>query len=300
MVQFTSVYEIYPSHAFGRPDGEKAVVPAGIEVKGPCIDTFAGEILGGETLSLYRVEPLRWEGTLSKSTVRVEDNICFITTECDSHEEAFQRSEDTVSRLLMLQALQMGIYFSCQFKYMINDSDQKKVASSKDMIALRTAIYSLEDMARYLQFTEDIFNLVDDRAVKSISYFSHALYIFQQNSDTHRRSGVHGFMMDCETILAACKAISCIIGDPTVKSDNYQTRYREYNICNADFEEYEGVRKNIRNNLDIAHYRPDWEAVPLVQKAVGPTVKLAQRIIHQYTQYLLPDAPTEPSSAPSG
>jgi hypothetical protein len=128
--------------------------------------------------------------------------------------------------------------------------------------------------------------IMEAKAEKSLAYLGHAYRLHKLIQSSDRGDLLGRYLLNTDIVLHCYKSISCIIGDPSVDSD-YQSRYRRIGITRETWTESEDIRKTIRNKLDVAHYRLDWNASSEISAAMPRAMKLAKSVLDQYFTYLL-------------
>jgi hypothetical protein len=128
--------------------------------------------------------------------------------------------------------------------------------------------------------------LVDERLDKSLAYYSHALLLVRVLDSSPSLRGNHRFLLCADILLHAHKAMSAIVGDPSTDKD-YQSRYKAIGVKAETWSRIEGIRQEVRNALDVAHYRPDWEAMKQLPNHVKPAEAVASDVIGEYMDWLL-------------
>ena len=147
--------------------------------------------------------------------------------------------------------------------------------TSYNLLALESA---LEQAASSVAF-EDL------RLTLAIDYYQQALLLFGSRrliSDPLFRQ--HSMLISA-AFLNLWKAISSIVGDPSIDND-YQSRYRNLGFDYEFFQEHIEKVRELRNDFDIAHYSLEIEDLKAVEEQFGEASQIAQEVLKRYRESL--------------
>lgn len=249
-------YKLHPPSVFGLPGDDYTVIPggeAGIkDVVGPTIDTLTGSVVGLGTLSQYRRFDERLSLRLEREGVGVQlvDNYVTLTLDIDGRSLDLEKCESLIESLcLWLTHFASTPVFAEPLQAVIPETQQ--------VLPLRTTCTATKFRWYHVPTIEGSVREwsscnMQERLVAALRYYRLGLLLAETGS-SHFDSFQAQLMV--EAISNYWKAVSAIVGDPSVDRD-YQRRYRQYGIDEAFFKgEIEWLRKDMRNQSGVAHYR---------------------------------------------
>ena len=149
---------------------------------------------------------------------------------------------------------------------------------------LSVTAYNLEGLAQQIDAAALACSISAPILDKATAYFYHALFMANAKERVTNFLSFHANLIISEIILNYYKAVSTIIGDPSIDRD-YQSRYRRFGISHALWSDAERLRE-LRNTYDIAHYTPDLEALKNINTHQRVAHITAQETIKAYTHWL--------------
>jgi hypothetical protein len=286
MPNYELVFIVTPSGMFGVPEDGKTIYPssptgASYEIVGPALDTLTGNPMGYGTLSKYRDVSLSDDIILAEASLHFQDNYAFLNLTATDDAQALQRGVELVSRFCSFLSFNCGSYCSAELLQATTERRRLLLPKAVQLLALRT--YNLSGLSSQIADATAAANVPSNPVLdKAVAYFYHALLMSEQQITNPLST--HSKLMISEVILNYYKAVSTIIGDPSVDND-YQSRYKRFGIPKPLWDDAERLRK-LRNEHDIAHYRPDLGALENIQQHRGFASATAQAIIKAYIRWL--------------
>jgi hypothetical protein len=227
------LFLIAPPGPFGLPEEDKTVYP-GAETAGlvsPVVDTLTGKIVQHGTPSKYRESPLTRELNISGAKLNICDNYIYLDIESADDQQAVERGIEIVNRFCALLSLNSGSYFTAEIVQATTESPQqrRRVPLPQVIPLLSVTAYNLEGLAQQIDATALACSISDPILDKATAYFYHALFMANAKERVTNFLSFHANLIISEIILNYYKAVSTIIGDPSIDRD-YQSRYRRFGI----------------------------------------------------------------------
>lgn len=220
-----------------------------------------------------------------RGTIRFSDNFVFIEVEATGPDEARYLSVALLDRYLQhLGVNQARLYTFVPLGLVGEDGGRVPLPRRLELGKFTT--YDLASLRRDIEEAGSYVEFDDLTLVLAIDYYQQAQLLFSQRgllADPFLRQ--HSMLIST-AFLNLWKAISTIVGDPSVDSD-YQSRYKNFEF-DYDFfaQKIEKVR-DLRNNYDVAHYSLDPTHLERVEESFGEAAVIANQVLRGYRQYLL-------------
>lgn len=287
-IEITVTFKITPEGIFGVPESGKSVVPAGEGTHhSEPLHVATGTITGHGTLSEFRSEDQKLVTTASTGGTRVKmvDNFAFVSATADSVREAYLRAVYDLDLVLQHLTVSQGRPFS--FEVLVIEEEVSRtcypVPSLQKLSGFAT--YDLELLSQQIKDAATFAERSDDRLKKALAYFDFATFLdaekWQAENPLSRRSA-----MEVSSIfLNYWKAVTAIVGDPAVKKDRYQSRYKSIGLPDQ-FKERLKKLKRLRDDYDVAHYSLADEKLKKVGKSIGSARATAKEAIECYRKHL--------------
>ncbi len=281
--------EIFPPGIFGVPDGTKTVYPSGqAEIVSAALDTSTLRKVGHGTMSRYREDEdaVRVSFVLDGFRMTLNDN--YIMVVCDlpvaSHSEALFRITNSLNRLMESASVQLEQQISYELVSFRDDAGKAyPLPRFGDLASFTT--YDTHMLCEKISRAALLSATTDERLDRALIYYRHALMLIA-NQGVIAKFGTPDFdVLASAMILNLWKAVSVIIGDPSVDRD-YQRRYRNFGISYGYFaDEIEPLRR-LRDDSDVAHHAIDVERQKSLHAKFGPAVHVASTVLSAYQQWL--------------
>lgn len=287
-MKYTLTIRIDPPGPFGVPQDSVTVFPAAPgTITGPTIHTDTGTLVGYGTLSRYRSEDeaIRLQLKTRRGNIRISDNFAFIEVEAPTPEAARAVCVALADRFLQHLALNTGQLFT--FKPLIFEGEDRSLHPLPRSVDLGGfTSYDLHTLADHLRNAAEQTAIDDRKLVLATDYFQQALLLF-----TSRRSIADPMLRQHSMLISAAflnlwKAISTVVGDPSVDSD-YQSRYKAIGLDHDFFKNKIEKVRELRNNLDVAHYSLKDEDVAAVERSFEEATQVALDVIRAYRSSLI-------------
>ncbi len=286
-------FEIHPPGVFGVPDGHKTVIPAADgRIEGHGIHMKAGVRTSYGSLSKYRdpAEALSTELELRNSRIRIHDNFVFSQVEvADARDGLFVAARD-LSRLLQHLSISQGHLFS--FKPTIVETEDRELLPFPTQTqTLSVAMFNLVKLKEQTDEAATFQALDNDRLNKALDYYEHGRYLMESRTLTPHSSGQDAFILS-SAFLHFWKSITAVVGDPSRRSDRYQSRFRRFGLEQEEKTKIDDL-KRVRDGFDVAHYSVDPGTGQRVVQEIGKAQAMARRVIDVYRRFLLEDTAGE-------
>lgn len=287
---YTATFEIDPTGIFGLPEGRRTVLPipaqyeSDLYIELPTGDRFRKVAWG--SLSAYRSPESKLSEPLDFGEVkgRIEDNYVTLTVESDDADQAKAKLVNSVDRLLQHLALKYNVPLSFNGVSMKDENDNWYPIRTVRMNVVSFRAYNLDELRNEVQEVQAYVGLDDERLDRALTYFEHAIWLFEQRSQQGDLRSRHAAQVASTIFLNLWKAITTIVGDPDEK--DYQSRYKKLGLDYSFFKD--GIDKvtRMRNTLDVAHYHLDPTVIAQVDQAIGEAVAVAREVIARYREFL--------------
>lgn len=279
-MRFLLACEVTPSSPFGLPDGDVLVLPApGGKFVGPSVHSRAGVRFSHGTLPEYRTveSKISTATTVNEARLRFVDNGLELQFEAPDRATALETGLGIVDRFLQRLALEHGRRFSARPLF-LEDETQALVPLPVTVFSGTVTVFNLPELKTQIETAATNLDVHDDRLQKALDYYEHALFL---SSTAPQADGSAQSHRTASHLLAAAflflwKALSVVVGDPSIDKKDYQSRYRTLGLDHKFFvETIEDIRRR-RNDDDVAHYRLDDEGIEAVRRQFD-SAKLAVR-----------------------
>jgi hypothetical protein len=285
MPHYQIVLLIKPAGMFGLPEEGKTIHPAPVtNLYTGTLDSRTGNIISHGTLSKYRETPLQKEVTMGSASLKMKDNFVFLDIEAMTEWDAIEQGFGIANSLCVFLSVYTNRYCSFDIIQATQEPEGKRVQLPVAVFLTSMTLFNLEELAKCFDETTLAYSVSDDILDKGAAYFYHALFMREEMQHITSPLSFHAKLIISEVILNYHKAISTIIGDPSLDKD-YQSRYRRFGISRRLWEDAEKIR-GLRNNYDIAHYTPDLAALSNIDSHLGLSHKTAEQIIKAYIAWL--------------
>ena len=209
-----------PAGIFGLPEDGIVIHPAPAkDLPSPIIDLRTGNLVSHGTLSKYREIPINKEITLDGITLEIRDNFIFLDIEAADEREAIERGFRIASYYCVLLSLLTNRYCSFEIIQATQEPEGRKVRLPKSICITSMTLYNLEELAKRIDDIATVYDVSDDNLGKATAYYYHALYMSEKWQRNENPLSFHAKMIIAEVILTFHKAISTIIGDPSIDKD---------------------------------------------------------------------------------
>jgi len=282
--------EITPPGIFGVPDGTKLVYPSGpTELVSAALDSSTLRKVGYGTMPRYREDEdaVRVSFTLDGLRMTLNDNYLMVV--CDlrvaSHSEALSRVSNSLNRLMESASVQLKQHIAYELVSFRDDAGNAYPLPRFGELISFTA-YDTRTLCTSISRATLLSTRTDARLDRALIYYRHALMLIA-NQGLIAKFGTPDFdVLASAIVLNLWKAVSVIIGDPSVDRD-YQRRYRTFGISYEYFSnEIEPLRR-LRDSSDVAHHAVDVERQKRLQTQFGPATAVASTVLNAYQESLL-------------
>ncbi len=259
-MNFRSVWLINPPGLFGLPDGDRVVLPPGVETLGPVLDTRSGKFAAHGTLSIFRDEDKKLEFNFEYEDQNITCNDNFLSCElnANSAQEAYDNAAQWVAKLCQSLSVQYGMRFSARF-LSIEDSAGvvQRVQHERQMInMLQLTVYDVNLLSSLMRKSAEWAVHSDEISTKALLYFEHAC-LLQEFSISLTPLSAHAGLSQALAFLQLYKALSVIIGEPKTDKD-YQRRATQMGLPKDFLQKKVKPLYTVRCEEDVAHYSRDF------------------------------------------
>lgn len=289
-MRFRVLFELHPASVFGVPEEGVTVLPAGPgQYVGDAFHSRTGIRVGYGVLSQYRSdsEQLSLEFERDDFAVEITDNYAWVSTTQQSALLALSHARSVVSALLERLALTAGRNFTARARlietYGDADADQEVPAPLE---LVRVTMYDIESLRTNVIAAVGLLTVADDRLHRALDYLRHAMWLFDQRAGITDPGDRNGELLVSASFLNMWKSVTSVVGDPSVRRDGFQRRYRDFGIEPEYFETKVLRLKELRDDYDIAHYTLDTRALDQVEAEYGEARSIALEVLRRYVQWL--------------
>jgi len=281
--------EVSPSSSFGLPDGDVLVLPTpGGRLIGPSVHSRAGVTFSRGTLPEYRrlESRLETDSTVGVTRLRFVDNALELQFEALNQSSALEVGLATVDTFLQRLTLEHGRRFSARPLF-LEDEHQNLVPLPFALFRGTVTVFDLRELKGQIESAAANLEAHDEVLQKALDYYEHALFL---SSAAPEPDGLTQSHRTASHLLAAAflflwKALSVIVGDPSVDSD-YQSRYRRLGLDYAFFAgPIEDIRR-LRNAEDVAHYRVDNMGIAAIKEQFNAAKVTVRTVVKAYIAQL--------------
>jgi hypothetical protein len=253
-------------------------------IEAPTGDRFRKVVWG--SLSVYRSPESKLNEPLEFGEVKgqVEDNYVTLTVQADDADQARTKLVNSIDRLLQHLALKYNVPLSFNGVSMADENNNWYPIRSVQMNVVSFRAYNLDELRDEVRQVQAFISLNDERLDRALTYFEHAVWLFEQRSRQGDVRSRHAAQVASSIFLNLWKAITTIVGDPDER--DYQSRYKKLGLDYPFFKD--GIDKvtRMRNSLDVAHYHLDPTVIAQVDEAIGEAVVVAREVITRYRESL--------------
>jgi hypothetical protein len=147
-------------------------------------------------------------------------------------------------------------------------------------------IYSLPTLKSDLKDAAKTSHVMDERLQKAILYMQNALLMLNSFHGKPVPISTTDFNVTSLIVLELSKACTAVMGDPSVKKDRYQKRFRDIGIT-AEIKASVDKLNRIRNSYDVAHYSLAVDKKQLLENEIPFAVSTAKAVIAAYKAHLI-------------
>lgn len=286
-MKFMIIFEIYPPSQFGIPEDAKTVIPVG---SGSLMgDTFYSPTMtrvGYGSLSRYREEKqaITLKASLGDILVSIKDNFATLTVEASGPGEAYDMSTAVIDRFLQHLSLSTEQLF--YYRAVVIEGEEGKIYPvPRAVIMASVTMYDLDRLRTEIENATISYKLRDSVLDRALNYYEHALYLYEKRSEIEETLSRHFNYLIAAAFLNMWKALSTIIGDPSVDKD-YQSRYKRLGFDYGFFTSQIEYVRNIRNQYDVAHYHLEEDRIKEAESNFGKAKGVVVKVIKSYVQHL--------------
>jgi hypothetical protein len=287
-VIFRLLYHLEPPSLFGLPEEGKTVLPAGSEWIGPVVDRLSGNLVSHGTMSHYRPpdQAIDLSYSLGMASLTIHDNFFTLSLDAKTSEEAEEAGNRLFDRFVRQLTVQHGELFRYSLLQMENAEGAPQGLQTQRTLDLgRVRWYDLDQVAGRLLRAAARSRLEDPGLERALVYYEHACFLFNMRGYAAPLSKHHAMMLT-SAFLHLWKAITVILGDPSVDRD-HQSRFKRFGLPCGFWKNEVDPLKGVRDSCDVAHYSLSAEAEKEVERAFGRADLVCRRAIAAYSEHLL-------------
>jgi hypothetical protein len=288
-MKYTITFNVIPTGDFGLPQEGYVVVPTDVgPIHGPSLDPATGQLVGYGTLSVFRKEAdgISMAFPLGDSRIEIIDANVFCHVDAPGWMEAFRTAMNEVGHFLRLLAAYRGMFYWARPVSNV-DADLKSFRVP-DPIGLGSyKIYDLDGLRTALSNAAGMVRLQDERLAKAILYLQNALLLQDAFYGRATPLSTIDFNVVALLVLELWKTCAAIMGDPSIKRDRYQKRYKTIGISTQTKDAVDKLGR-LRNGFDVAHYSLDSGKRIALEQELKFAFQTAGAVIKEYVSYLEP------------
>ena len=301
-MRFTAIYEIHPPGIFGLPEEGYTIVASRDGNHSIPSDPFTStppfHKVGWGALSEYRADKDAINESISfynSITGKIRDNYITLEADAENADEAKRKFRDALTGFMQNLCIKTRVPHSFKGVTMY-DEERRRYWNGPAEFGMNVRTYALDTLRPQLIEAAQAAGYSDECLHRALSYFEHAVWLYN-----HRRevmTSPHSAYLVAAVFLAIWKALSVVVGDPSSDKD-YQKRYEQLGFDHKFFKErIESVRR-YRNELDVAHYHLDPQAIERLEPHVSEAFDTAAEVIEAYRRQVVSTTQTA-DSATSG
>jgi len=272
-MRYTAIFEIDPPGIFGLPEGNRTILPVPAQYQS---DFYIASHTGTRfrkvawgSLSVYRPPEAKIDQALDLGKVKghITDNYASLTIESDDADDAKAELRTLIDTLLQHLALKYNVPLAYNGVIMQDEAGNGYPIRTVSMKVVSFRAYNLDELRDEIQQVQSYAQLSDDRLDRALTYFEHAVWLFEQQSQQGDLGSRHAAYVASSIFLNLWKATTTIVGDPSEKG--YQSCYKNLGLDYRFFKDRIGRMTIMRNTLDVAHYYLDATVVNQITVAMG-------------------------------
>jgi hypothetical protein len=227
------------------------------------------------SVSVYRQPDAKLNEALDLGEVkgRIVDNYAFLTVEADDADEAKAKLVTLVDRMLQHLALKYNVPLTYNGVIMQDEAGNQYPIRSASMRVADFRGYDLDELRNEVQQIQAYVALNDERLDRALTYFEHAVWLFEQRSQQGDVRSRHAAQVASSIFLNLWKAITTIVGDPAER--DYQSRYKKLGLDYRFFKERIDKVTRMRNDLDVAHHHLDPAILTQLEDSIGEAPRVS-------------------------
>jgi hypothetical protein len=279
-------FEVLPSAPFGTPEEGTTVLPSGP-------GQFAGDVfhrslvkVGHGVLSQYRKDgdALQTSVSVAGTEIRFRDNYADVLVEVAEPGKAYSAAATAIDLLLQHLSVSQRRAFSAR-PLVLETEDGAPLPIPRSVRMASICQYNVARLKGHIELSATACTLSDDRLQRALSYYEHALMLFDARSRLVDPQSRYQKQLISSALLNLWKAATSIIGDPSRRSDQYQRRYRSIGLPSS-FKAKLDELKALRDDYDVAHYSLSAESLEALERKAGFAIGVASEVILQYCDHL--------------
>lgn len=282
------ITEISPSGFFGLPDKDNIVVPVPSFTMKKLIQSASSIWF---KVSKYRSdEEAISENYQSKEyKIEINENYIILYYSKLSLEEALNFCQEKLNTFIRILQTNYKQNFTYKLIEIYKDNIIQKLPKPGYNEDFDIIVYDLQKLKSSLVYSLSRININDKYALRFLEYFDRASFLYDLYSLESIKVLNNRYLnfLCTETFLNYYKAITVILGDPSIDSD-YQSRFKRYGYDENFFKDTMELFRKIRNNNDVSHYSlKDDESIYLEIKSNLPKIKdVAIDVFEKYLKYI--------------
>jgi hypothetical protein len=146
-------------------------------------------------------------------------------------------------------------------------------------------IYDLNGISADLKKASHMVRLQDERLAKAALYLQNALLLQDAFYGKATPLSTIDFNVVALIVLELWKTCAAILGDPSVKKDGYQKRYKTIGIGDETKDAVDKLGR-LRNDFDVAHYSLASDKRLALEQELPFAFKTAGSVIREYVNHL--------------
>ncbi|OLD02462.1 MAG: hypothetical protein AUJ07_08715 [Crenarchaeota archaeon 13_1_40CM_3_53_5] len=247
--------------------------------------------VGQGTPSRYREDKdaLRMTIKLDEVQCVVQDNFLTITVEADRGREAYEKISLALDRFIRCLSLEVKSYVS--YRLLVIESEQGVPYTLPKSLRMTLTGYDLVKLREAISNAEQAWQIRDPILDRALSYYEHALFLFEERNEITDLFSGHFRYMITEIFLNIWKAVSVVVGDPAVDKD-YRRRYRLLGLDDDFFKDKIEPVRRLRNAYDIAHYRLAPDRLDEIERSFNMAKETTEKVMSEYRRYLTEEKPS--------
>jgi hypothetical protein len=281
-------FELAPTGPFGLPEEGKTVIGSRpgdtgpLSIYSPVVDSRAFVIVSQGTLSNYRspADAIDEKVKLGRSSGTLHDNFLNLEVESPTSKEALNAASEEIDRFLRRLTLNQGRAFSWKLLVLEDETGQIYPLSQRVELGAMT-FYNTAKFAEAIEDAQTDLGKSDERLERALEYYEHAVFLYENRLTIAPLQSQHFRLLISGIFLNLWKAVTAIIGDPSVDKD-YQRRYRQLGFDDQFFKEKIETIRELRNDFDVAHYTLDAERLKDTEAKFGECQQSAAEIVKRY------------------
>lgn len=289
MNNYRITFEIQPSGWFGLPDGNNIVMPSAEFKIHISPETNRVRMI---TLSKFRSESeiIKLEGNYNDIKIEIIDNhIIFFLSEVNPEKAYFKSVDILITLLKVLQINSKRGFLRYQRLEIVENNKQIYFPQETGKLNnFNLIVYNIEKLKSALFESFKQINYLDEKIKRFLEYYDRGTFLMSLLGNDELNSIRYQNYLNSEIFINFYKAISVILGDPSIDKD-YQSRYKSFGFdLNFFTNELEPLR-TIRNNFDVAHYtlQDDNKLQEEVNKNISKIMNTSIQVYCKYLKHII-------------